>query len=203
MFFRITIAAIVTALTTSGCATITRGSSSDVSFISNPPGALVETSLGSSCTTPCEMKFSRRDTFDATFTLNGEQHTVFVDTVVAGEGAAATGFGNILAGGVIGVGIDVATGAGLNHSPNPVNVVFSNVAEQAATGEEAPRNELAQQSRSGSAQPQLAASPQDPATAVQTTEPADDRTQHYGGITTPGLIEESSEWERTCKPFCT
>ena len=45
--------------------------------------------------------------------------SVFVDTKVSGKGAA--GFaGNIVAGGVIGMGVDVATGATLDHTPNPV-----------------------------------------------------------------------------------
>ena len=42
---------------------------------------------------------------------------------LAGSGAA--GFaGNVVAGGVIGMGVDVATGAALEHTPNPVFVAL-------------------------------------------------------------------------------
>ena len=107
------------ALAVSACATVTRGSTEDVQFLSTPPGAVVKTTNGYNCQTPCTIKIDRRDTFTATFTLNGENRQVFVDTEVAGEGVAA-GAGNILIGGIIGAGVDVATGAGLDHTPNPV-----------------------------------------------------------------------------------
>ncbi|MEM6624351.1 MAG: translation initiation factor 2 [Pseudomonadota bacterium] len=112
------------ALISSGCATITRGSTSDVQFISNPPGAMVKTSNGLSCTTPYSMIFDRRETFAAVFEYAGLQKQIFVDTEVASGGAAGVA-GNVLAGGIIGVGIDVATGAGLNHVPNPVVATFN------------------------------------------------------------------------------
>lgn len=120
------------AVLVSACATVTRGSSEDVQFISNPPGATVKTSLGNSCVTPCTMEIGRRDTFTATFTLDDQTREVFVDTEVAGEGVAAAGVGNALIGGVIGVGVDVATGAGLDHVPNPVVADFTNPAVPAA-----------------------------------------------------------------------
>lgn len=109
--------------TASACATITRGSTEDVQFISSPSGATVKTTNGSSCTTPCTLKFDRRETFVATFTLGTQEKKVAVETEVAGGGAAGVA-GNVLVGGVIGVGVDVATGAGLDHVPNPVTVTF-------------------------------------------------------------------------------
>jgi hypothetical protein len=46
-----------------------------------------------------------------------------VRTKVAGEGVA--GFaGNVLIGGVMGMAADAATGATLEHYPNPVSVTF-------------------------------------------------------------------------------
>ncbi|MEM1278236.1 MAG: translation initiation factor 2 [Pseudomonadota bacterium] len=117
------LAVLALTLLASGCATITRGSSEEVAFLSTPPGATVSTSIGLECVTPCTMDISRRDTFQATFQLEGETKTVFVDTEVAGGGVAGVA-GNVLFGGVIGAGVDVATGAGLNHVPNPVEVVF-------------------------------------------------------------------------------
>ncbi|MEM1300766.1 MAG: translation initiation factor 2 [Pseudomonadota bacterium] len=119
------------ALAVSGCATITRGTTSDVQFLSTPTGAAVTTSIGPACTTPCTLKFDRRDTFTATFKLGEQEKQVFVDTEIAGEGVAVSGVGNALLGGVIGVGVDVATGAGLNHTPNPVSVTFDTVPTEA------------------------------------------------------------------------
>jgi hypothetical protein len=56
-----------------------------------------------------------------------EPQTVFVGTRVAGAGAA--GFaGNVLVGGVVGMGVDAASGATLEHFPNPVAVVLRPIA---------------------------------------------------------------------------
>ena len=119
----------------SACATVVRGSTEDVQFVSNPPGAEVKTSLGPGCTAPCTIKFGRRDVFTAVFTLDGEERTINVTTEV-GEGGAAVA-GNLLLGGVIGAGVDVATGAGLDHVPNPVVADFTKPQEaQAPKAEE-------------------------------------------------------------------
>jgi hypothetical protein len=46
-----------------------------------------------------------------------------VATRVAGAGAA--GFaGNVLVGGLVGMGVDAATGSTLEHYPNPVSVIL-------------------------------------------------------------------------------
>ncbi|WP_246529545.1 hypothetical protein [Microvirga zambiensis] len=50
-----------------------------------------------------------------------------VQTRVAGSGAA--GFaGNVLIGGLVGMGVDAATGATLEHFPNPVNASLAPLA---------------------------------------------------------------------------
>jgi hypothetical protein len=63
---------------------------------------------------------SRKSEFTATFSKEGYQsEDVKVQTRVAGAGAA--GFaGNVLIGGVVGMGVDAATGSTLEHYPNPV-----------------------------------------------------------------------------------
>ncbi|MFL6797331.1 MAG: hypothetical protein ACJ8F3_07955 [Xanthobacteraceae bacterium] len=48
---------------------------------------------------------------------------VEVKTRIADSGAAGLA-GNIIAGGVVGLGVDAATGAALEHVPNPVIVVL-------------------------------------------------------------------------------
>lgn len=120
------------ALLASGCATVTRGTTEDVQFTSEPSGATVLTTTGHTCTTPCSFKIGRRDTFTATFTLGDQEKSVFVDTEVAGGGVAA-GAGNVIIGGVVGLGVDVATGAGLNHTPNPVHAIFADPAAPTET----------------------------------------------------------------------
>ncbi len=105
-----------------GCATITRGTTGNVGFDSKPSGAEVRLSNGLACVTPCSLAVKRNEEFVATFTKAGFiGQQVEVKTQVAGEGAA--GFaGNIIAGGVIGMGVDAATGGALEHVPNPVVV---------------------------------------------------------------------------------
>ena len=110
-----------------GCATVTRGTTSDVEFISDPPGARAETSRLESCTTPCKITVSRKDEFSVTFKLAGyKDKSVFVKTQIAGAGAAGL-VGNALIGGVIGVGVDAVSGAALEHSPNPVTVTLERI----------------------------------------------------------------------------
>ncbi len=113
--------AIAVALSVSACGTITRGSTSDVTFNSEPAGAHVQTSIGLTCPqTPCTFPISRKQAFVATFTLDGyEEQQIPVRTDVSGGGAA--GFaGNVLVGGLVGMAVDASTGAAMDHSPNPV-----------------------------------------------------------------------------------
>jgi len=103
-----------------GCATVTRGMNDQVQILSEPSGAEVRTSMGQTCITPCTLQFGRKDVFTVTASMPG-YHTseMAVSTRVAGAGVA--GFaGNVLIGGVIGMGVDAASGATLEHYPNPV-----------------------------------------------------------------------------------
>ena len=111
-------------LALAGCATVTRGTSSQIQIVSEPSGATARTSLGHQCVTPCTLQVGRKDEFAVVFTLPGhEDQTVNVRTQLAGAGAA--GFaGNVVLGGVVGMGVDAATGATLEHLPNPVSVVL-------------------------------------------------------------------------------
>ena len=111
-----------------GCASIVRGSEEPITFQSEPAEAAVSLSNGLSCpSTPCEMKVARKDDFTATFTKPGYEPTSLrVVSHVSGTGAAV-GAGNILAGGVIGIGVDAYNGANLDHEPNPVAVKLAPV----------------------------------------------------------------------------
>jgi hypothetical protein len=111
-----------------GCASVTRGWSEQMQISSQPEGAEVRTSLSQQCVTPCTLTVQRKDEFSVTFAKPGYQpQTIQVNTRLAGGGAA--GFaGNVLLGGVIGMGVDAASGATLEHHPNPVVAVLQPVA---------------------------------------------------------------------------
>lgn len=129
----------VVGLALAGCATVTRGTTSQIQIVSEPSGVSARTSLGHQCTTPCTLQVSRKDEFAVVFTHPGyEEQTVRVITQLAGSGAA--GFaGNVIAGGIIGMGVDAATGSTLEHVPNPVSVVMQPLAKPAPT-RSPPRN---------------------------------------------------------------
>lgn len=113
------------ALAASACATITRGTTTQVQVHSDPPEAQVRTSMGFTCVTPCTLQTNRKDEFTVIIAKPG-YHTVEipVHTRIAGEGAV--GFaGNVLLGGVVGMAADAATGATLEHFPNPVTVTLT------------------------------------------------------------------------------
>ena len=144
------------ALLAAGCATVTRGSQSDLGVESDPPGATATTTIlsacngpcpntdptqtganvefdrpGPGCVTPCQLRLSRHHRLRMVIAKDGyESQTVLVETRVAGAGAA--GFlGNALVGGAVGGVVDIASGATLEHVPNPVQVTLVRLAPPA------------------------------------------------------------------------
>jgi hypothetical protein len=91
------------------------------------------------CTTPCAVVAKRSADITITFEKEGYQsQTVQLTKEVSGTGAA--GFaGNILAGGLIGMGVDAATGAATDHKPNPVIVTMQPSMPRAAPRASKPR----------------------------------------------------------------
>jgi hypothetical protein len=124
MLFR-TLGLAAAALSLAACATVTRGKNDSWQVASNPPGARVETSNGFSCeATPCSMKIPRKAEFTATISKPGyKPETVEVTHKVKGGGGAAMA-GNVLAGGIIGAGVDAASGAIYDLVPNPATVTL-------------------------------------------------------------------------------
>jgi uncharacterized protein YceK len=107
-----------------GCATVIRGTTDEVAFKSSPSGAEVHTSNGLGCVTPCTLQIKKTEEFVATFKKAGfisKQVPVARQIVTAGVVATA---GNAIAGGLVGVGVDAVTGAGYDHTPNPVSVIL-------------------------------------------------------------------------------
>jgi hypothetical protein len=74
--------------------------------------------------TPCVVQAKRNADITVTINKDGyEPQIIPLTKEVPGSGAA--GFaGNILAGGLVGMGVDAVTGAAQDHKPNPVIVTL-------------------------------------------------------------------------------
>ena len=94
-----------------GCATVTRGTTVSWTVETDPVGAEVTLSSGETCLTPCTLRKRRKDPFEVTIVKPGYAPvTTQVLSGVSGAGAAGMA-GNVLVGGIIGIGVDAATGA--------------------------------------------------------------------------------------------
>lgn len=111
-------------LASTGCATITRGTTDVLTVNTSPPGANVQISSGHSCTSPCTVELKRKRDYHVKITKDGYE-PVETDVLSQISGAGAAGMaGNVLIGGLIGVGVDAATGATKSLKPNPVQVTL-------------------------------------------------------------------------------
>lgn len=114
-------------VTSTGCATVIRGTDDTAEFQSNPAGATVTAERITenddnpvSCVTPCKLELSRKRDFNVTFELEGYKPAkAKLSSLVSGGGAG--GFlGNALLGGPIGAVVDAGTGAVQDLKPNPM-----------------------------------------------------------------------------------
>ncbi|MGV7214979.1 PEGA domain-containing protein [Bradyrhizobium sp. UFLA05-112] len=110
-----------------GCASVTRGTTENIAISSTPSGAEAVVSgldVPTTCTTPCSVVAKRNADISITFQKPGyESQVVQLQRDIPGTGAA--GFaGNLLLGGVVGMGVDAVTGAATDHKPNPVIVTM-------------------------------------------------------------------------------
>ncbi|TFV76328.1 PEGA domain-containing protein [Bradyrhizobium frederickii] len=110
-----------------GCASVTRGTTENISISSTPSGVEAVVSgmeVPTTCTTPCSVVVKRNADLSITFQKEGyEPQIVPLSRDIPTSGAA--GFaGNLLLGGVVGMGVDAATGAATDHKPNPVIVTM-------------------------------------------------------------------------------
>jgi hypothetical protein len=102
----------------SGCATIVHGTTQDIPISTKPEGCIAKTADGQECKTPCKMSLKRKEDHIINISKEGhETSTVKIQHVVSGAVA-----GNILAGGLIGWGIDAATGGQYRLVPELVDV---------------------------------------------------------------------------------
>ncbi len=127
------VAALVLAMPVGACATLTRGTTQAFVVETTPAGAAVKTSTGYSCpSSPCTFTVQRKEPFTVTLTKDGYvTHTAMVKSEMAGSGAAGMA-GNVLFGGLIGVGVDATSGALNDLTPNPLQVVLQPAGAPAA-----------------------------------------------------------------------
>jgi hypothetical protein len=109
------------AASSAACATVTRGTTEAWTVETDPGGAAVKTTVGFACdATPCTFKISRKAEFDVTISKPGYK-TVNTRVIHQTAGAGAAGMaGNVLVGGLIGVGVDAISGATQELKPNPL-----------------------------------------------------------------------------------
>ncbi len=110
-----------------GCASVTRGTTENLSIASTPSGAEAIISgleNPTTCLTPCSVVVKRNADISVTIQKPGfESQVIPLTREIQGTGAA--GFaGNVIAGGLVGMGVDAVTGAARDHKPNPVIVTL-------------------------------------------------------------------------------
>jgi hypothetical protein len=118
---KLVIAALCAAL--GGCASVTRGTTENISIASTPSGAqadIVGLEIPTQCITPCVVQAKRNADITVTISKEGyDPQIIPLTKEITGSGGA---------GGVIGMGVDAATGAAQDHKPNPVIVTLQPVA---------------------------------------------------------------------------
>jgi len=101
-----------------GCASIMTGRYQAIPISSNPPGAKVIIDGNQTLTTPCTVQLLRKQNHVITIEKEGyESESVTLISVVSGAVA-----GNIILGGLIGTGIDAASGAAKKLTPESISV---------------------------------------------------------------------------------
>ncbi len=113
---------IVFMLATAGCATIINGTTQPIAITSSPSGArVIVDDHDTSYTTPANVELERGRDHLLTFHLNGyEDETFMIKHSLSGVVA-----GNILAGGLIGWGVDAADGAQDKLTPETVQMTLN------------------------------------------------------------------------------
>ncbi len=110
--------AALSSVALSGCATVINGTSQDYKVKTDPSGATVKFTNGSTCVSPCEISLKRRHDTRADITRDGYK-PVYVLVQSKTGGAAA---GNILLGGLVGGVVDGSNGSTNFLSPTPLSV---------------------------------------------------------------------------------
>lgn len=120
---RFALAALV-ALSVSGCASIFMGTEETITVTSEPPGARIYVNGFGHGYTPNTFSVPRKRDLTLELVLFGYERST--TTIVSEHAADATAL-SILAGGAIGYGFDVATGADKKLASNEIHVVLTPV----------------------------------------------------------------------------
>jgi hypothetical protein len=124
MRMRVLGCAIGAALALAGCNTVTRGVDEPVTITATPAVARIWTSLGHTCPqSPCTVTVSRKTEFTAHAAARGYRPGSVLVTSKLTDKAAPGVIGNaVLPGGTVGLVLDAANGAMLDHTPNPAHI---------------------------------------------------------------------------------
>ena len=108
-----------------GCASIVKGTTQAIPVSSNPTGATVRLDGNHVGQTPTKVEVKRKSDHLMTIEKAGYQP----ESIAITRNIGGAVFGNILAGGLIGWGVDAISGAQYNLTPSTINVTLSNLAE--------------------------------------------------------------------------
>ena len=115
-----TLTILAAAFLSTGCATITRGTTDTITVNSSPGNADVQLSTGATGKTPATFQLPRNKPLQVTISKLGyEPQTVSVLPQISGGGGAGMA-GNVVFGGIIGAGVDVASGAMYDLHPDAI-----------------------------------------------------------------------------------
>jgi hypothetical protein len=108
----------------SNCNIVTCGVKETVTVSATPASAHIWTSLGHDCPrSPCIVKVSRKTEFTAYAAAKGYRSGSLLVKSTLTDKAAPGVFGNaIIPGGSVGLVLDAANGAMLDHMPNPAHI---------------------------------------------------------------------------------
>lgn len=111
---------LLSALT--NCTTVMHGTEQNFGLDSQPSGAVAQLSTGQACTTPCSLNVARKHGFSVNFSKAGFQS---FETTVASTLDPWPVVGNILIGGIIGMGVDFVDGASNGLEPGNLLVALA------------------------------------------------------------------------------
>jgi hypothetical protein len=127
MNFRNALLALFSLILLNGCATIIHGTTQDIGVSTDPSGAEVLVDGQERYKSPTKITMKRKDDHMVEVSLEGfQKETINIKSVVSGAVA-----GNILAGGLIGWGIDAASGGQYRLVPENIDVRLRPIATQA------------------------------------------------------------------------
>jgi hypothetical protein len=114
--------ALLAGLALGGCATWDHGTLDEVPVVTDPPGATVDSSTGTLCTSPCTVSGPRRDSFVLTISKPGFATQQVTSEAKPADAAIAAASQPTVSADVLGRLIDVQDGSYVSHVPKAVVV---------------------------------------------------------------------------------